>query len=400
MERTPSTVVLRQVFRPGVIFCQRSSYTPYGVMPGLPALRNDREGGMMTTAGGMSMIVPTGVVSDEAEDLISTAGFVFPPRSTLHIHRSREEFESMVNATPDGCLAIDHLHPPGEIRDEAYWVPRSLVGRLADKAALAEWVPTDLLAERRVVERPRAQAAARDFLDQDGCCVIKATGPEPSGGGGGVEYVPSRGVFAETLARLAGKGPVVVERWIKAERSYCLNFALPASSPGTALYLGAAEQIIVHQVKYRGNLMVASPKIPDATVAAVHRIAEGMAGAGYHGLLGVDVIMAPDGRPIVLDINPRANASTAALIHAPGLRARTGQDLVFLLNVFHLPARTSEAMAIIRRGIRDHWLFPLRWYIYEPGERYAIKCGVLLVGTDVDQIESKTRILRHAGIVI
>lgn len=306
----------------------------------------------------------------------------------------------MVNATPDGCLAIDHLHPPGEIRDEAYWVPRSLVARLADKAALAEWAPSDLLAERRVVERPLAHAAARDFLEQDGCCVIKATGPEPSGGGGGVEFVSSPDTFAGMLERLAGQGPVVVERWIKAERSHCLNFALPASAPGTAIYLGAAEQIIAHQVKYLGNLVYASPRIPDATVAAVHRIAEGMARAGYHGLLGIDVIMAPDSRPIVLDINPRANASTAALIHAPGLRARTGPDMAFLLNVFHLPARTGEAMAVIRRGIRDHWLFPLRWYIYAPGERYAIKCGVLLAGSDVGQIESKTRILRQAGIVI
>ena len=103
-------------------------------------------------------------------------------------------------------LAFHNAHPPGEVPERLYWIPRDLLTALNDKALLPRLVPAEAYPPRRVVSMEEAE---RLQLAPDRTLVIKGSTPRSTGAGGAVVMVRDRDMLSRLRLRLPGCDRVV-----------------------------------------------------------------------------------------------------------------------------------------------------------------------------------------------
>ena len=389
-EIVPS-VTLADVYRDTRVVNDRPSFRPFGVMGDDPIVWTARSGSLLTMTGGVILIAPEVTMDPAGEALIRSAGLPFADRDRVWTYRDADEYRNLLQQAPDGELVLYHLHPPEELPAGKYWIAPAIAGSLINKADLAQWIPSTLCPDRVVASRADAGQTAQPFLQADGRCVLKTTGAVPTGGGMGVEQVSHPDAFNESLARLTGDGPVVIERWYASPYSFCMNFALCETMPHQVIYLGAAEQIIHDQVKFKGNIFDPARQPSPEIIQAVTGTAMGILARGYTGLLGIDVLILEDQSGRIVDISPRLNASTVALAYVPALRKKLGAQVLLETVTLFLPRNRPGLLRAMEHEIRAQRLFPYRWTSCSERDPHLGKVLAIAAG------ESREALSAYAG---
>ena len=296
------------------VYAPRAHVEASDWLPNDPLFLDGLTGGQLAIVGDMPVVCSAGSVTDAAADLVSSAGLRLP-QATLTF-RAGGALDAIAEALePASRLVVQHAFPERSAFAERCWVPSQLLRDLNNKAKLEALVPASTVPRRRVVGRAEYFAAAAALP-----AVIKVVTDQSSAGGSGVLICRAESDLARAREKFARADQHVVEELLAVERSPCLNFAVMPD--GAVAYLGHADQDVAPDGKFRGNWVTFGETLPDAFVQPARDAITRAAEMGYRGFAGVDIVITPDQRVYVVDLNFRVNASTPAVLLAPALKSR------------------------------------------------------------------------------
>ena len=303
-------LTIAALFGPGKLYDPRQPYDTTGISPDGDAECNGLTGAHhLVAAGGLRVVCHRDAASPAALELLELAGHTVAAEPV--VYGSRAEYDAILAAARPEEVVYQHVHPESEAPPETYAVPRELLVRLTNKSLLHEFVEPEHVARRWTVATAELEAAvSADDLP----VVLKAACDESLGGGDGVRICRAAGDVVAAAREFAAAPAVVVEEYVPVLSNWCVNFGVVPDQP--VRYVGAAEQIVSSGGAYQGSRIGRTP--PRAVVDAACSTAERIRDEGYRGLAGFDVVETVGGAAIVLDLNCRLNACTAALLlHEP-----------------------------------------------------------------------------------
>jgi len=156
------------------------------------------------------------------------------------------------------------------------------------------------------------------------------------------------------LARRPGAG-LVVEAWI--DKVTDLNYQFTVARDGTVRFDVVKESITRNGVHLGHRMPAALPRATlDEVESASGRLGARLFEAGYHGIAGVDAMLAPDGTLYpVTEINARNNMST----YQEGVRERfVAADRVAIAARYPVRHRGPIAFGVLHRAIDDLMVRP------------------------------------------
>lgn len=308
---TPSLLpdlTFHEIYGPDHVFCPRSSDRLGRWLPRSPTVIDHATGAMLPVAGELPVVCARGTITPSGEALLREAGLPRPSRCVPY--RDAEEYLEVVRreGRAGRRLVVQYLHAPDEIPSEAYWVPPGLLSHLNNKATLAELVPPEAVARRRILSTERLET----LRDEEPPFVLKAVTDESHGGGLDVILCRRPADLERAPGLFEGVDRIVVEEFLPLAANLCLGFVV--FPDGDVRYIGTAEQVIREDGLFQGNWLRGDLQVPDRAVAMAMAATEAAADRGYRGCAGIDVGVLESGRIVVFDLNFRVNSSTAAVL--------------------------------------------------------------------------------------
>lgn len=347
-------ISLSDIFDTRILYNPRSSFTPYGWLSTDPVARAAYSGGALTVAGRMTTICADSVIGPAARRLYQLAGIdSLPP---VIAFSDQHDYQSILQrlAREDRQLVFQHVHPPGEVPETLYAVPRHVLADLNDKAQLHKFVPPEFVPQRAIIALEELQEfAGTAHLPP---LVLKGGGPMSSGAGASVAIVRGPTDWTEACRRLEIARQIVVEELLDIRDNFCLNFFTQGTS---SVFLGASRQIIDDSGQYLGNWFDPQDRPPATAVAVGHVIMQTAIQLGYRGVAGFDMVVDRHGRILVIDLNFRLNGSTPILMWGRTLWQRSRQSSIAKSFSTTFPAADSAMLETLAALVSSHSLFPL-----------------------------------------
>ena len=389
------SVTLAELYPAGCVLSGRPSPSAARWLRGTSALRDFLAGETLPIAGAMPALAGAGSTGPASLDLLAEAGIAVP-REIVRFADGASYLDAVAGLAAGGArLALSHAHAPREVPEAAYAVGRPLLCLLNNKRSLAGLVPSPHRPPERLLAGAGLDAADPAFTALP--AVLKAAVDEPTGGGTSVRICATPGDVRAALADLASCPEVVVEAFVPHERSFNLQVAIPPS--GDARVLGASEQVVTAEGRYRGNWLPPEHDPPAGAAALSLAIARGAAARGYSGILGLDLAAGPGGTPVVFDLNFRLNGSTPALLLAGSVRAATGAAAI-RYRTFEGRDGHAAALAAAQRGLRGGWFVPLNTFdpALSPSSDARAWVSGLVLGADRAEVGRREAELLAAGL--
>jgi hypothetical protein len=380
------SLTLGAVFGPGHVFSPRASHTPYGWLPRDPAVLDFLTGGQLAVAGDLPVRCSRAVCTPRVLRLLESAGLeVSAPLETYE--GEADYLEGLL--APGRRIVVQHLHPPGEIPADRYWIPPELLARLNNKANLAELAPPGHVPARRV-EPAEAIPGAKLPV------VVKAASDRSSGAGVDVVICTRPEDLAHAAAYFAGTGQVVLEELVDVVSNFCVQFAITAD--GRLVYLGSGEQVVDAAGRYLGNWIGPQDEVPETAVEVGWAIVERGRELGYRGIAGFDVVVTRDGRTLAIDLNFRVNGCTVGMLLHAGLAQAMGAP-VARFRSWQAPAGV-DLFAVAAAAVERGDLVPLAAYDpeAEPQREAPARLSGLLVGASREEVLARERRLAAEGL--
>ncbi len=264
------SLTLAELFGPGVAYVPRRSPNLPGWGSTVAGAVDSQTGNQLATAGGMPVVASAGVVTPRALELLADAGL--PIEADLHDYRSPAEYFDLIRRLPGRGLrlATQRVHPEQEIPAAASLVPPDLQRELNDKGRMADVVPAEWLAPRRVIDVARLPPAD-ELLSGGEPVVLKAATPLPSGGGYCVWICRAPAEVEAARAALRGERGVVIEKYLSIRRTVCVHAAVLPDGP--ARLTGVAEEVCGPGGRWHGNWLDAeADAIPAGVLDVVMQI--------------------------------------------------------------------------------------------------------------------------------
>jgi hypothetical protein len=350
---------LADVFGPGVVYVRRPSPSASRWLPREPGVVDFIAGGQTAIAGPMPVVCCEATAGPETLALLSEAGL--PVEATLHTYRAPADYLATLArlATAGWRFAMQTQHAESEVPAARCFVDPELVRTVNDKGRLAELVPPDLVARRRVYP-PADLPPSADLVGERGV-VLKAANRAPSGAGASVRVCRTPSDVDRARAEMAEEPGIVVEELLDVARSSCVHALV--RDDGTVEPLGVAEQVCDADGGYHGNWLDAASDalVPEAVVESVRSIVGRAGERGYRGFAGIDVAFLPDGRARVLDLNFRMNGSTPAVCLREALERGRGARVVRSRS-FRCDSSFDALLGAARRAVARGTLVPLSLY--------------------------------------
>lgn len=396
-------LTLDRLYPPGAVLSGRPSPHAARFLRGDAALRDFLAAEPLAIAGAMPVLCGSGSLAPQVAELVAASGLEVRA-APLAFADAADYLERLAELARGGRrFALSHPHRPGEIPDEAYCVPRDLLLRLNNKRSLGELVPEENRPHARLVPAARF-AELLDGPDEEPV-VIKAAVDEPTGGGTSVRICRTRGERGAALADLADVPELLVERFVPHRASFNVQVAIPARGAAAGeepapIYLGASEQVVTLEGRYRGNWVSPGDPSPEGARDLALAIAARAARQGYAGLAGFDLAADERGRLVVFDANFRLNGSTPALLLAPAL-ARRGGAAALRYRTFLGERGFAAAVTVLGGAVASGWLVALNGFdparSRDPAARPWFTAVVL--GADRAEVAAREAELAAAGLV-
>ncbi|MHA1190307.1 MAG: hypothetical protein ACTSSQ_07645, partial [Alphaproteobacteria bacterium] len=148
--------------------------------------------------------------------------------------------------------------------------------------------------------------------------ALKVATDDPNAGGLDVAICDKPRHLIRALAQFANAETLIAEERIDAAENWCIQCAVLPD--GTVCDIGASRQICLRNGIHAGNLIQPSSE-PDAAVLSIARaIAQAGSARGFRGLCGFDILIDPNGKAFVIDLNFRP-VSSAAFVQVAALRS-------------------------------------------------------------------------------
>lgn len=295
-----------------------------------------------------------------------------------------------------GSLILDYLHPPGEIPESAYWVKRSLIASLNNKANLEKWSVSVPTPNRQVVSYQSLVRNPESFCKNGRPVYIKGVSDGPSGGGFGVRYAKTPQVVEDQARELSSSSSseFVIEEARPYTTTFCLNYII--HSPCNIKYIGAGEQLIKEHTAYIGSWFDPDSQPSAEAVNDGMRIAQRAAQAGYIGFAGMDVgVLANHGWEFI-DLNFRINGSTPALLFLPGIRQHLKTNHVAQLCVFTPSSIPPESLLFLLQEMDLNHLFILSAFAPREPNSGTPRIKVIILGDDRQQVARRKQLVKTA----
>ncbi len=390
------SLTLAELFGPGVAYVPRRSPNLPGWGSTVAGAVDFQTGNQLTAAGGMPVVASSGVVTPRALALLADAGL--PVEADLHVYRSSAEYlDQLRRLMARGLrLATQRVHPEDEVPPAASLVPPDLQRELNDKGRMADVVPSEWLAPRRVIEVARLPSAD-ELLSGGEPVVLKAATPLPSGGGYCVWICRAPAEVEAARAALSRERRVVIERFLRIRRTVCVHAAVLPD--GAARLTGVAEEVCGLDGRWHGNWLDAeADAVPAEVLDVVLGIVRAAAARGYRGIAGVDVALLEDGPPRVLDLNFRSNGSTAAAWLRDGIQRDRGAGSLRLRS-WACATGFDDLLRIARAATERATLIPL--CLYDPAacaEGGFSRLKGILTGPSREAVREEERLLAAEGL--
>lgn len=307
---------LSDIYGTRTIYNPRCSYERYGWLSTDPLVHARTTGSALTVAGSMPTICATSALTEASERLYAAAGLGDLPE--VYPFANRCEYERLLGWAGDAQqkLVFQQIHPPGAVRDELYWVNRSLLAALNSKANLANVVPREFVVPRTILTCDELQS----FMEQNQTYPLVIKNGDSGVGGSGVAVAMLRRFedWAAVQTKLSGAQRFVVEQFIHARDNFCLNFFTHGKH---SVFLGSSKQLTDSEGAYLGNWYDPAVTPPSAAIDVGHAIMAAAMEMGYSGVAGFDMLVDQQDRLWVIDLNFRLNGSTPALMWLDVLRS-------------------------------------------------------------------------------
>jgi hypothetical protein len=227
--------------------------------------------------------------------------------------RDRAVLEALRKLVPAGSLA-----PAQPFLDESFedlqQMPTDAALWLNDKRNLGEFVPAGEIPVR-LARHGSGRAFAESTAKLPLPCVVKVAS---SHAGGGVRVCRSERDLA-----LAKKDfvfhpvPILVEEYLPATQNLCIHFGIPHDRNAASRIIGVTQQIVDPRGAFLGGKVELSCALPARLRNTLEcAILPRLRSLGYFGVGGLDVLLAPDGRPFWIDANLRLTGTLPFLIEA------------------------------------------------------------------------------------
>ncbi|MBV9689999.1 MAG: ATP-grasp domain-containing protein [Ktedonobacteraceae bacterium] len=356
------SITLEDIYGPNSIYNSRASVSAFEwVFPDLPMLEAFT-GNQQTIMGRMPMICNSSVSTPEGLDLLQQAGLQAALRRYTYF--SQEDFQKLLaQLLPSPyTFVVQHVYPPAELPAHKYWISPELLSFLNNKAHLTDFVPTEYVARRAVVET--ATITEKLFPSLPFPWVIKAVSDHSSGAGTAVMICSSADELQAAKEYFHICQQVVVEEFVTVKRNLCVQFA--TTQQGGIQYLGAAEQVTDGQGHYLGSWLDQDVKPSERMLQVGRHIMEKAVALGYKGVAGFDIVLLSDDRVVVLDLNFRVNGSTAAVLLQRGTMEAYGVSTL-LYNSWEWHGAIGRRIALAQQFIQQGYFVPLSFYNAEAG---------------------------------
>lgn len=336
---------------PGTAYAPRTRAEALAWVALAPNAPDTVTGLTLSFAGAMPVVAHSGMAGDAARRLLAAGGLTLA--AELIAYRTEDEAVAAVRrlAAEGFRIASTYPLPTDWVAPADLLVDPDLTARLNDKARLADWVPEDLLPQRRVLPTESLGSLDEPFAGEP--VVLKVATRQANGAAGDVALCPTGPARVAALRRFQAAGhpfhALVVERMERFERIWSAGFGLLDER---TIPLGATLHLRDAQGLQAGSL-AGGEALPAALGERLAAIAEGWRRAGYRGIAGLDVGRTADGRFLVFDLNVRLNASSGhLLLHGPLAAARGAAcSISFFQQVAETPDRlATQALPWVRDG--------------------------------------------------
>lgn len=215
-------------------------------------------------------------------------------------------------------------YPPedGSLLAETGLITPALWHRLNCKENLAEIVPPEGLAKRRIV-----RLDALGGLDLAGPVFLKAGGDAPTGGGYLVRCCETPADLEEAITFYRSLGTVdrvIVEEALDVLATWCVSLSIEDER---VRFIGAAEQLFDAPARQSGSLIDPLNPLPRRGRRLALRVGEAARMLGFRGLGGMDIGVTRDGRAVMFDPNFRIQASSQMVCLYESAARRTGLEV-------------------------------------------------------------------------
>ncbi|RHW38963.1 ATP-grasp domain-containing protein [Neobacillus notoginsengisoli] len=387
------TLTLKDIYGPQLVFNPRVSFEGIGWIPKDTILDDFRTGALLPIAGDMPFVCNDRTVTEEALNLLKTAGI--SPAPNQLVYDGKNSFYGLLESLSSGQQkkVLNQPLPDSEVPPEKYWIDKEVFSYLNNKANMGEIVPKEHLPKRMVVS-PDELVTVREKWTLP--FVMKAGTDLPNGGGFDVVLCHTEEDFKRASELLKDSQSIVIEEFIENKKNYCLQFA--KTCDGQILYLGAGEQIISVSGRYKGNWISAEDSPPKSAINLGRTIMEKACQLGYKGIAGFDILITEDNRVLCIDLNFRLNGSTPALLLKDSIFSRhNNQDMMF--KSWKIDRPWDEFHDICKSLVEDGSLIPLAIYHPETSGDSENKPFIngILIGNSKEEILQKEQYLTEHG---
>jgi hypothetical protein len=227
------------------------------------------------------------------------------------------------NAPPAGLLE----HWAKSIPD---FVAPSFCHEIASTAKICAYLPLEQFQSRHLIDpHVHYELAGKDAIphmtrkttkilpdmDEIRPCIVKVT---HSMGGRGIFVIENDDDKAECLAKIqeAGNPGYVVTDFVDIERNLAAHFFIHPS--GDITWFGSSENLLDREGGWSSDAtircMQEQEELKDLLAPYVQDIVQYCLARGYWGACGIDVLMDPQGKGWVVDLNPRVTGTCPALM--------------------------------------------------------------------------------------
>ncbi|MDT0469320.1 hypothetical protein [Streptomyces gibsoniae] len=330
-------------------------------------------------AGDMAVLCHRDLVGPLARDLLGTAG-LHPARTVLY--RTVPEYRDLLAQLPPRRVIFQHVHSPDEVDADRYWISRSLLAYLNDKAAISHLVPPSHAPRRDILH---GEAPLPPGWQQ---AAVKASTWESVAGGMGTRLCTTPIAIRQALAEFRTAPAVVVEELLDSIGTWVLSYA--ARADGGVDFLGAAQQLS-NGPCHTGNLMCET--IDPEPVHIGRHVVANAAAQGFVGFAGIDFVHTRTGQWFAVDLNFRLNASTPMTLI--GEEHRTP---VMLFRRWHTDCPTSSAARAITVEVTAGRLIPLAVQTDPTDDRLVQRVACILRADSTAGLAAAVHRLTTAGL--
>lgn len=349
-------------------------------------------GALLGIAKGMDIICHRDACLPVTRSAIADSGLDLP--ASIQSYTTRAGYlDHMAQAISAGQKAITTFPTPdGLFDDTAFLVAPRLQRWLNHRASLPALVPPENMPPRRLVQGREQIASALQTLSLP--AVIKAADDAGSSGGAGVAIARAARHRRRALRRFADCSAIIVEDFIPARANVCVQVAILPD--GSSHLIGGSAQICSQGGLYMGSLAGPGIGLPTGSEALALTIAARAAARGYRGIAGFDMLEAPDGRLVVIDLNFRPNGSTPLLLVLARLAPERGLPLARFA-VCNSSDRLDKTLPRLAQAFAAGWL--VLTGAYDDGIAPA-RLRLVVLAQDAQHLAQRLWQLERSGLAI